>query len=181
MEQLPVLWIVLLNAGAWLVIHLGVSWAATRLPARWLRPTTSWLFRQRRWEREGALYERLLAVHRWKRLLPDGAALFRRGFRKKRLLSRDPAYLRRFRVETARAELAHWVTMAFAPLFFLFNPVEVALFMPVYALLVNLPPIVAQRYNRCRFNELLGRLERQAAARTTSSPPPTRRELAAAL
>ncbi len=154
MIELPLLTTILIDSAAWLVLHLGLAWAVTQLPASAFSPR-GWLFRERGWERGGALYERLFRVHRWKRLLPDGAALFRRGFRKKRLLSRDPAYLARFRVETCRGELAHWLVLASAPLFFLWNPPRVGLLMIGYAVLASLPFIVAQRYNRCRLSRLL--------------------------
>jgi glycosyl-4,4'-diaponeurosporenoate acyltransferase len=147
---------VLVNVLGWLVVHLGVAWAVTQLDARRFDPR-AWLFRERGRERAGQLYQRLFRIEAWKRLLPDGAALFRRGFRKKRLGNRSPEYLARFRVETCRSELAHWIVVGFAPLFFLWNSPAVGLLMIAYALLANLPCILTQRYNRCRLNRVLAR------------------------
>jgi len=161
---------VLVDALAWLVVHLGVAWAVTRLDARRFDPR-AWLFRERAVERGGQLYQRLFRIEAWKRLLPDGARLFRRGFRKKRLGSRSPEYLARFRVETCRSELAHWGVVAFAPLFFLWNSPGVGLVMIAYALLANLPCILTQRYNRCRLSRVLatGRGGAAAGARTAEA------------
>lgn len=146
---------VLVNVLGWLVVHLAVAWAVTQLDPRRFDPR-AWLFRERAGERGGQLYQRLFRIEAWKRLLPDGARLFRRGFRKKRLGSRRPEYLARFRVETCRSELAHWVVVAFAPLFFLWNSAGIGVLMVAYALLANLPCILTQRYNRCRLNRVLG-------------------------
>ena len=153
--DLPPPSLVVVNILAWAAIHLAVPLAVTRLRARRFRPG-SWLYRERSWERHGELYTRLFRVERWKRLLPDGAALFKRGFRKKRLASRAPAYLERFRLETCRSELSHLLVILAAPLFWLWNPPPIGWVMISYALAVNLPCIVAQRYNRSRLNRVLG-------------------------
>lgn len=154
--DLPAGWVVALNAGAWLVIHLGVSYFSSRLPIAWFDPD-GWLYRTRRWERGGRVYERIFLIRAWKRLLPDGAALFRRGFRKRRMTGRSPRYCRTFVLETCRAELCHWLVFALVPLFFAWNPWWVAWPMVPYALAVNLPCIVAQRYNRPRLAALAQR------------------------
>jgi glycosyl-4,4'-diaponeurosporenoate acyltransferase len=156
LRELSAGWTVLLNAGAWLAIHLGVSFLASRLPLSWFDPR-SWLFRTRRWEHGGRVYDTVFRIRTWKRRLPDGAALFRTGFRKRRMTGRSPAYCRTFVRETCRAELCHWLVFALVPLFFLWNPRWVAWPMVPYALAVNLPCIAAQRFNRPRLVALAGR------------------------
>jgi len=149
-------WTILRNAGAWLVIHLGVSYFSSRLPIAWFDPA-GWLYRARRWARGGRVYERVFMIRAWKRMLPAGAALFRRGFRKRRMTGRSPQYCRTFVRETCRAELCHWLVFALVPLFFVWNPWYVAVPMVPYAVAVNLPCIVAQRYNRPRLAALAER------------------------
>lgn len=151
--ELALVWTILLNAGVWLVIHLGVSYFSSRLPLAWFDPE-GWMFRTRRWERGGRLYERVFLIRAWKRALPDGATLFRTGFRKRHLASRSPEYCRTFVRETCRAELCHWLVFALVPLFFLWNPWYVAWPMVPYAIMVNAPCIVTQRYNRPRLARL---------------------------
>ncbi len=153
-------WVILLNAGAWLLVHLGASYVASRLPLAWFRPE-AWLFRTRRWERGGRIYERAFLIRAWKRALPDGAALFRTGFRKRRMKNRSPGYCRTFVLETCRAELTHWLVFALVPLFFLWNPWYVAVGMVPYAVAVNAPCIAAQRFNRPRLEALAARGSRR--------------------
>lgn len=134
------------NLLGWPAIHLSISRAFLHLPACWFEHD-NWLTSSRRWERSGRLYRNHLSVRSWKALLPDGAPLLG-GFAKKQLRSRDLIYLRRFLLETRRAELAHWCMLCCLPLFFLWNPVWACGVMTLYALSANMPCIVAQRYNR---------------------------------
>jgi glycosyl-4,4'-diaponeurosporenoate acyltransferase len=142
---LPVWLVATLNVLGWPAIMLGWSWLAIRAPSRWF-DHDGWWCRARAWERNGRLW-RWTGVHRWKRWLPDGAACFRGGFRKQ-LSAASREQLERFRVETVRAELAHLVMLAHAPLFLLFNPPWAAAVMLAFGTLVNLPCMVTQRYNR---------------------------------
>lgn len=94
-------------------------------------------------------------VRRWKDLLPDGATWFEGGFPKARLQSHDEAYLRRFAAEARRGELAHAVMLCFIPLFFTYNPPWASAVMTVVGLVLNVPCLLTQRYNRHRLRSLL--------------------------
>lgn len=155
MTPLAVGQLIAVNVFAWLLIHLAVPYVVTLLPPGWFAPGRG-LRRVRRWERGGKCYERWCAVRRWKDAIPDGAALFRTGFRKKRLASTGRGYLERFVRETCRGELAHWIVLSCAGLFFLWNPWRIGLVMVGYALLANLPCIIALRYNRGRLLRIAG-------------------------
>ena len=150
--ELPIAWVVVLNVAGWPVIQFSLAWLFTRMPVAWFNPPAP-LTREPR----GRIYERLLAVKRWKDRLPDAARWFGGGFAKGSLRATDPDYLRRFLRETWRGELCHWVALAFAPLFFLWNPWWADTVMVAYAVAANLPCILVQRYNRARFHRLLGR------------------------
>jgi glycosyl-4,4'-diaponeurosporenoate acyltransferase len=76
------------------------------------------------------------------------------GFAKGRLTDWNAAYVDQFIVETRRAELAHWCMLCCFPIFFLWNPPWACCVMFIYALLANLPCIVAQRFNRFRLARL---------------------------
>lgn len=134
------------------LIQLGTAWLFTRLPDRWFpdRPTAAP-------PAQLELYESHFRVKRWKGLLPDGASWFAGGFAKKSLTSREPEYLRRFIAETRRGELCHWVQLALAPVFLIWNPWWAFLFVMAWFFVSNLPCIVVQRYNRLRFSRALGR------------------------
>ena len=152
--ELPALLLILINILAWLVIHMGVAWLGTQIPARYFR-TDRWLYRPKSWEKEGQVYRRTFRITAWKRLLPDGAALFSKGFRKKRLMSRNQDYLEAFARETCRGEAVHWVVLGSSALFFLWNPWWAGMVMAAYAILANLPCILVQRYNRIRTSQVL--------------------------
>ena len=114
----------------------------------------SWLYRLRRFEDGGRLYERL-RIKRWKDRLPEAGALFTGGFSKRSVRTRDRDVLERFVIETRRAEWTHWTIMLATPVFVVWNWWWVVLLMVVYALAANLPCLLVQRYNRARLARLL--------------------------
>lgn len=150
--KLPIFWLVVLNVAGWPVIQFGLAWLFTALPVACFAPGDA-----RSWEQGGRFYERIFGIRRWKNRLPDAARWFNGGFAKGTLDGLDPAYLRRFIRETWRGELCHWFALACAPMFFLWNPWWADLVMVGYALMANLPCILAQRYNRVRLRRLLAR------------------------
>ena len=152
---LPTIWTIAIDFVAWFIIHLGIVAIMVRIPAKHFNPN-HWLYRGREWEGKGNVYQDILKIKKWKHHLPDGArVLGRLGFPKKQLNGTSAKYFEAFFVETCRAELTHWILIFFAPFFFLWNRPGVGLFMIFYALLENLPFIIAQRYNRHRFKRLL--------------------------
>ena len=154
--HLPRLITVGVDIAAWLAIHIGVSYLATRTPLSSFNPD-SWFFRRRRWERNGRLYSRFFVVKRWKKRLPDGAAAFKEGFEKRHLRDTSEEYFADFIRETCRAELTHWMVLLFGPVFLIWNIWWVGVIMVAYASAVNLPCIITQRYNRIRLRRMVGR------------------------
>ena len=153
--HLPTLWTIVIDFIAWFIIHLGVVAIMVRIPAKYFGPN-HWLYRSRKWEKDGDIYQEVFGIKKWKPHLPDGAqVLGRLGFPKKQLNTKSAGYFEAFSIETCRAELTHWIIILFAPFFFLWNLPGVGLFMIFYALLENVPLIMAQRYNRYRFKRLL--------------------------
>lgn len=140
------------NLFGWPVIHFSIAFGAQRLPSECFA-RDGWLTVPRCWERDGVFYRDWFAIRKWKSRLPDGASWLG-GFAKKKLLSRNPAYVTQFLIETRRAETAHWCMLACLPIFFLWNPPWACWVMSVYALAANLPCILAQRYNRLVLNRL---------------------------
>lgn len=158
--ELPVLWNILLDAAAWLVIHLGIVFAAVRLPDACFERDAG-LYRTREWEDGGRFYQRVFHIRRWKDRLPDGGRLLKGGFSKKHLGAHGDEYYRAFVRESRRAEFTHWIHLPFALLFFLWNPVYVGMLMILYAVIANLPCILAQRFNRPRFERVIRSVTRQ--------------------
>lgn len=145
---------VLVDVVAWGLVHAGTGYLAHRVPGDWLAHDR-WLFRERAVERGGDLYRRTLRIGRWKDRLPEAGALFAGGVSKRHLPVDEIGGLQRFVIETRRAEMAHWLAAAAGPLFALWNPPAVVPVMVAYGLLVNLPFVAVQRYNRIRAARVL--------------------------
>ena len=144
------------DAVVWLLVHVAVGYGVHRLPERVLAHD-AWWSRERHWERDGAVYDAWLHIRTWKPYLPEAGAAFPGGFDKARLRRRDEPYLRSYLLETRRAELGHLLAMTAGPFFFLWNPAWLGWCMQGYALAVNLPCILSQRYNRARLRRVLER------------------------
>lgn len=152
------------DAVAWAGLSVGAGYLGHRLPTRWLARDRV-PFRLLGFERDGRWYERRLRIKRWKDRVPEAGDVFRGGFSKRAVQARDRAHLERFVVETRRAELTHWLLLAAAPLFLLWNPWWLGAVMVVYALVANVPCLLIQRYNRARLERVL-----RAATRHPHTP-----------
>ncbi len=142
----------------WPVLQVGAALICLNMPDRCFLPD-GFFFRTHRFEKGGQLYDRIFKVSRWKHLLPDGGMVCKkRGFKKKRLDSFTEDNLNRFLVESARGELTHWLAILPFWIFGFFAPARVIWYMLLYALLINIPCIIAQRYNRPRVHRLLSRV-----------------------
>lgn len=148
--------ILIANVLGWPIIHIACAWGGTQLRPDRFNPE-AWLFRTYWFERTGAIYERLFRIKQWKHAIPDGAAWFKAGFPKRELAEADVPYLKRFLLETCRAELVHWAVFLAAGIFFLWNEVWVGLIMVAYGAVANVPCIVIQRYNRARLRRVIAR------------------------
>jgi glycosyl-4,4'-diaponeurosporenoate acyltransferase len=155
--HLPTLPTILIDIAAWFVIHMSVSYFMTHIPLSSFG-TDFWLYKSRKWENNGKIYQRIFVIKSWKKKLPDGAAIFKEGFQKKTLMGLDNIYLDNFIRETCRAELTHWIVFLFGPVFLLWNLWWVGILRIIYALCVNLPCILTQRYNRIRLKRVLFKL-----------------------
>lgn len=144
-----VLSIVLINTFAWLALHIGVAWLGERLSCRFLKKSVAF-FKRYKIGSSVVFYEKFLKIKKWKTLIPDGSALFKGGFTKKKLQSSSMDYLNDFITETCRGEIVHWVVLFSGFLFFLWNDFSIACVMVVYGVVANLPCIFLLRYNRLR-------------------------------
>jgi glycosyl-4,4'-diaponeurosporenoate acyltransferase len=147
-------WItILIDIGAWFIIHMAVAYIISLKPRGSFDPG-AWLYRKRKWENDGAIYTKVFFVNRWKEKLPDGAALFKTGFAKKRLTDYSRTYFDDFIQETCRAEMTHWIVLLFGFIFFIWNIPWVGILMVIYAVAADMPCILTQRYNRIRLTRL---------------------------
>lgn len=152
-------WIsILLCFTIWPALQIGVSLLCLKLPDRCYSPGLHF-YRAHRFEKEGRLYEQIFRVSRWKGRLPDGGLIWnKKAFSKKKLESFSKDSLDRFLIESARAELTHWLAILPFWLFGFFTPMPVIWMMLLYALIVNIPCIIVQRYNRPRVQKLIRKI-----------------------
>jgi glycosyl-4,4'-diaponeurosporenoate acyltransferase len=150
------LWLILLDVFVWLIIHVAVSYICFKIPLSFFSKDIKW-FRIRKWELKGKIYQRIFNIKRWKGIIPDGGGLFNKGFPKKSLKSSHFEYLKIFLYETKRAELTHWLIILPVPIFFIWNLWWIGIIMIIYAMIVNIPCILLQRYNRARIEYLFYR------------------------
>ncbi len=142
----------------WPVLQVSVALICLYMPDRYFL-SESFLYRTRHFEKEGRIYDTVFRVSRWKHLLPDGGMILKkRGFKKKKLESFSEENLNRFLIESARGELTHWLAIIPFWIFGFFAPARVIVYMLLYSLLVNLPCIITQRYNRPRIQKYLKKI-----------------------
>lgn len=104
----------------------------------------------RKWEENGNVYRQVLKINKWKRFLPDGANVYKKGFQKKHVNNYSSEYFSQFIKETRKAEFSHWLQIIPFWIFMFWSPPFIVFIMFLYAIIVNLPCIIAQRYNRPR-------------------------------
>lgn len=158
-----VLILIAVNGVAWFIIHFGVSVGLLKVSDLTFskHPFFKKLFVSYDWENEGEFWEQKTGVKEWKDRLPDGASLFGMGYKKKHLAAKSQADYPKFILETKRAELTHWMILLPVPLFFLWNPLWAAWLNFLYALVINVPFIIIQRYNRPRLARIQKMKERK--------------------
>ena len=176
LAELPTWATVTANVVAWGAIHAGTGYAVHRLPVARL-DRDGWLWRARSVERGGRTYERWLRIRGWKDRVPEAGALFAGGVSKRGLPPLAAGGLHRFVVETRRAELGHWLALALGPLAVIWNLPVSAVLMMTYGVVVNLPFIAIQRYNRLRAQRVLdlGTARSSGSPRSPRSRPSPRR------
>lgn len=138
----------------WFCFQLGAGWFCFHKSDDFFMKD-SFLYKIRKWERDGLFYEQWFRIKKWKKYLPDGGGFFNGGYTKRHIVDFSVENLEQYLVESRRAELTHWLGIFPFWIFGLFAPFHVVWIMLVYALVVNVPCIIAQRYNRPRIMKLL--------------------------
>ncbi len=138
----------------WPIIQISAAIVSRTLPDSFFK-NDNFIFKSYVFEQNGKLYERYFKIKRWKKFLPDGSAITGVGVKKKHLNDKSQTGLELFIIESCRAEFLHLVSIPPFIVFGLFCPTYVVFIMFFYALAVNLPCILAQRYNRPRIIKFL--------------------------
>ncbi len=140
----------------WMVVSFSVGYRAVRWSTERLEHTGP-VTTVRRWEHGGSIWQRLLAVGRWKDRVPDAGGFFAGGRPKRSVGSRSTDRLEDFRRETVRAERVHWIILSSTLIHLVWCRPTLAAVMVVFGLVLNVPFIVIQRFNRGRIDRVLAR------------------------
>jgi len=109
------------------------------------------ILRTRDFEDQGMFYQRCFHIRKWKDYVPSFGA-----FEKKHLTKEvSNEYSCRFILETVRAEATHHLCIISTILILLISKPDNAIGFYLFFLLINLPCILIQRYNRPRLEHLL--------------------------
>lgn len=107
-----------------------------------------YIYKIKYWEENGFLYSKKLKIKAWKDELPQ--YISKNGFSKKNFSSLSLEYVNRFILETCRAEWAHRKCLWIGAALMIVNRFFTGVIFTFFVLLINLPYICIQRYNRIR-------------------------------
>jgi glycosyl-4,4'-diaponeurosporenoate acyltransferase len=99
----------------------------------------------------------MFKVKRWKDHMPEIADFIKSAFTKKSIKEFDNAYIEKFLLESCRAEFAHWCIIFSSVIFLFYEGTSVFIYMFLIAILIDLPFIIIQRYNRPRIIRIMNR------------------------
>lgn len=151
--ELPLIWLLVINSIAWFCIPMVFSYLFSKRPDQYYEQPNHW-YEPFEWEKNGETWQIWLGVKRWKDYLPEGSSIRQNVYNKRHLQNTQAQTIKKFILETKRAEQMHWFTMLPAPLFFIWNPPWAGWLIILYALLSNVPFIIIQRYNRPRLQRI---------------------------
>ena len=147
--------IVFLNLLLMIFWHLIVLILSVYLSCSIFSPSR-WLYRPRKWEAGGDFYKNVFKIKKWKDRLPQYVS--KNGFSKRSLKGKlSKEYIEKFITETCRAEWNHLMGCMYAVVSFLINPEPYSVIFAVLPVVLNLPFLVIQRYNRVRLCKLANR------------------------
>ena len=94
----------------WFILQSLAAFICYIIPDRYYKPD-SFIFKSKEWEKEGKIYNNIFKITKWKKFLPDGAAVAKNGYRKKHLNNFTKDNLEKFIIESCRGEMSHWLAI----------------------------------------------------------------------
>lgn len=143
-----------LDLGFFLVSSIIVTFISTKLPERYYN-YRAWLYKERKWERNGEFYQQVLKVKRWKGHMPEIADFIKSAFPKNSIKEFTNEYIEKYLLESCRAEFAHWCIIASSIMFLFCEGTAAFIFILLIAIILNAPFIIIQRYNRPRIIRIM--------------------------
>lgn len=142
------------NLGIFVVLSVIITFLSVLSP-KYYYNYKMWLYRERKWEHGGKLYENKLKVKKWKSRLPELADFLKFIFPKKFIKEFSIDYMSKYLMESCRAELTHWCIIFSTVVFLIFESTETFIYMFLIAFAANIPYIIIQRYNRPRILDIM--------------------------
>lgn len=142
------------NLGIFAFISVIITFLSVLLP-KYYYNYKMWLYRERKWEHGGKLYESKFKVKKWKVCLPELADFIKFIFPKKFIKEFSTDYMSKYLMESCRAELTHWCIIFSTVVFLIFENTETFIYMFFIAFIANIPFIIIQRYNRPRILNIM--------------------------
>ncbi len=129
--------------------HVMISYIVNRIPYRHLEKMRKHL---QVGEAEMRFYEKVCRIRKWKDHIPSAGP-----FDKRKLENNSIDYFSLFILETVRAEIAHALCIIAAMSILVSSPLPMSHTMALFFLMINIPCIMIQRYNRPRLERILMR------------------------
>ena len=113
---------------------------------------------------ERKFYEKI-GIRKWKDRIPEAGQLFANFGKSEILDTSNNEYIYKFMSETIYAELMHWLSALFS-VFIIFIDLSIALYVALPLIIgnviLNILPVMVQRYNRPKLMVLYQRNERMS-------------------
>ena len=125
-------------------------------PRKWIRED-KFPFQSFGFEKNGKIYDKI-KIKKWKTKWPDASRIMHKIFPKipvKRFDDKSPEKVKVLLKESCVAETTHIVAFLFSFFALLFWMSVLSIILTVLYALVNIPPILIQRYNRPRLKKSL--------------------------
>ena len=151
LKEITILQEVAINIFLMALWHLACFWLCTHLDNAYF-DVSKRQYKAHPWEQYGKWYQEKLNIKKWKDILPQHIG--KDGFSKKSFTQVSIDYIDEFILETCRGEWDHSRNCLYGLISLAISSPAVGVLFLLLTLLVNLPFIAIQRYNRFRLQEL---------------------------
>lgn len=141
----------------WFIIHMTLSLLGTFIPNQFF-VNHQRFFKTFKWEDNGQFWQQYFKVKAWKNYLPDGSKINPKVINKRQLVNfKNKTNIATFIIEMRRAELIHALCIVPGFVFYKQRPL-IKYINFIYPFIANGPFIIAQRYNRPKFERLYNKI-----------------------
>mgnify|MGYP000860136703 FL=1 len=99
----------------WVIFHLSIGYWSSRIPVNLFNPE-SLLFKTRKWEKNGLVYEKVFKIRSWKDHFPSGAAFYQDAYEIQHIDEFSIENVRTWILESCRSEFCDFPGLSLFPL-----------------------------------------------------------------